>query len=116
MTNLPSVMYWDYFAKRYCLEKDPYAPPERYVKTYSRCDHYFVETYSVAMADDSSYEGKKLSISFAEELYVNYPELADSTRQRHFKKNECVPIAMIRFEVPEQFFKEQFENVLKDES
>ena len=53
------VVLYDYFRGVLCLEKDGFAPPERYLKIF-RGDDVYIETYDVG-------DSRRISISFTKE-------------------------------------------------
>lgn len=98
--TLPDVIYWDCFAEDYCLNKDEFAPPERYMITTPTMEGTYIERWAVS----ENKNGNRLSIAFTEDLYKGDPLLLAKARRFQFKRNECEPIQLIGFSIPRSLF------------
>lgn len=99
-------MYYDDFANEYTLDKEPTAPPERYLETLRGNDNY-IEKWSIG-------NGLFIDVAYSQyavdNRYVN--------RIRHFQEqtHNCLLSTMVSWTIPDKKFDEYVERFgLSDE-
>ena len=90
-------MYFDSFAERYVLEKDPYAPPERYVETVKGVPGAYIDHWG----DD---KGHRLDITYKSDEY--YSEEHDRRYRAMCEEQGFKATRLLYFTLPEEKFDE----------
>lgn len=91
------VMYYDAFANEYVLHKDPYAPPERYVKAVRTPTNIYIEYWQ----DEN---GACLNIEYNIDDY--YSEQHDVVYREACEKHNFTPSCLRMFGLPSSKFDE----------
>lgn len=93
------MIYYDCFAQEYVVEKDEYAPPERYIAYSEGSEGIYTERYSVYVNGDPSF---RLNFSYSEFERDNFPKVIAMHRQNYFEKHNVHPkgASLIAYIVP----------------
>ena len=91
-------MFYDYFSEEYVKTTDPYAPPERYIKTYRNDMDFYEETYFCK-------GGLLLSIAYTPEEYHN-SEIHNWKIIEMQKKHNASPTRLAYWTIPSEKFDE----------
>lgn len=102
--NKIDFIEYDCFADEYVLERDPYAPPERYL-TIARGSSAIIEHW---MVDQDGAE-KALDIAYNPEDYDDI-DFQKGVRNAMMAKNHCTIKELRYMTIPEK----DFEEILKD--
>ena len=94
-------MYYDHFASEYTLEKNPYAPPERYTLAIRGQSGIYIETWDVKKKNAT---GRwVMDIAFAKEEYYNREQHMETVKWK-CEKESCELVRMTCFTMPQEEF------------
>jgi hypothetical protein len=104
-------IYYDYFDNSYVTEKDPYAPPERYLETKRGPSGKYTEIWLVNIEDDDGMPIKLddiIQVDFDAEDYYdhNYHSGCLSMAFAVHSDKNIMPVRMKTFILPEEKFDE----------
>ena len=94
-------IYFDTFGDTYVLQKEPNAPPERYITLYKGAMNFYTESWAVKV--DGKGEDLRLSIAFDEEEYDNI-HFHDSMLKTQCEKNNCTLSHLVYIAMPPAAF------------
>lgn len=94
-------IYFDTFGDTYVLQKEPNAPPERYITLYKGAMNFYTESWAVKV--DGKGEDLRLSIAFDEEEYDNI-HFHDSMLKTKCEKNNCTLSHLVYIAMPPAAF------------
>lgn len=99
-------MYYDNFANEYTTEKDPFAPPERYLPTY-RGDGNYVEKWKVRNPNNIAAVNLYLDVAYSP-LDIEY-HMVNKRRYSLAEENHVELVRMVRRTIPADKFDEYVE-------
>lgn len=101
-------MFYDCFADTYTAERDPYAPPERYLVAHRGPKGTYIDHWSARRGDDKI----TINVEYSTDEYYN-DEIHTQKLREACNKNDCKLIILREFTLPEEKFDEYVERFLK---
>lgn len=92
-------LYYDTFANEYTLNKDYFAPPERYIKTYRGEKDYYIECWNCESNDGKS----RINVTFYREEYCD-PMMHKIKLESAQKQHDCSLTSLNSWTIPDDIF------------